>query len=275
MQTKLSFYLNEVFKYVVLFLLFFVWVNFYYPNFLASVAIAILLAAASSYLLTTLFYKKKNKTEATNQDKKNCKNASTQLVFYDLNETISFFSSVFTAKNISHKTTNFGIILYPSTPECALFLPVYSSEEITESIVINAYKQTTLLNAKRCLLCGVKFSTNAQNLAKNIQTVSMVLYGEQETYFNLLKPTNCFPQTKITFKHSGKVTPVIFLQLLINKQNTKHYFYGSLFMLFASMFLPMTTYYVIFSSILLLLSLASFYSDQLFYPNKQYPVFKN
>lgn len=218
MQTKLSFYLNEIFKYLVLFLLFFVWINFYYPNFLASVFIAVLLAGFASYAFSFLFYKKQEKSKTTSQDKKKMKDSTTQLIFNEMNENLSFFSEVFRARNITVKTVNYGLLLYPNTPDCILFLPVFTTEELMENIVINAYKQLTVLNAKKCIISGIKFSNTASQLANSLSDVAIVLYNENLTYTNLLKPVNKFPENKVEFKNSGKLTAQMFFTLLVNKK---------------------------------------------------------
>ena len=200
MQTKLSLYLNEIFKYLVLFLLFFVWINFYYPNFLVSVLLAIALAGISSYLLSLLFYNKLNKLNLTTQDKKQIKQCNTEFLFNDLHQNISLYSQVFTAKNTPHKTTEYGIILYPESEHKILFLPYYTPDQITETTIITAYKQLNLINAYRCLICGISFSQEAKQLAESFKNATIVLYGDQEVYQHLLKPANTFPPPTNRFK---------------------------------------------------------------------------
>lgn len=275
MQTKLSIYLNEIFKYIVLFLISFVWINFYWPNFLGSVVVAIVISSLISYGLSFVFYKKQEKLMLNNQDKKQMKNASVQFIFNNFNENIEFFNEVFKSKNIPTKITDYGIILYPNTPNSILFYPAYSSEELTESIVINAYKQLTFLNANKCIISGIRFSQNAQNLANSLKDVSIILFNEVQTYKNFLKPFNKFPENKVNFKSGKKMTKQLFFNMLLNKNNSKHYFYAGFLMLFCSMFLKMSTYYVIFSTILFLLSLLSFYSDSLTNQKQNFKIFKN
>ncbi len=119
----------------------------------------------------------------------------------------------------------------------------------------------TVLNVNKCVICGVKFSSSAEHLATSLNGVTISLLNESQVYNNFLKPQNVMPETKVTFLNSKKMNAKLFISLLINKKNTKHYFYGAILLLFCSMFLRFTTYYVIFSTILLILALLSFYSD--------------
>lgn len=275
MQTKISKSLNDAFKYVVLFLLFFVWVNFYFSNFLGSVLIAVLATALCCFILTYFSHKKLEKTQLDKQDKKNCKDAFTQLMFYEFSDTLQFFSQLFRTKNVPIKQTGYGLLLYPATPQSVLFIPLIGAEEIRESALISAYKQISLLGVDKCILCGIAFSQNAQKLARSFSGVSMTLLNDEQTYQALLKPAHQFPEKKVEFLPPSKRNFHDFLELLLAPQNTKHYFYAGFITLFISLFIPFKTYYLMFSTVLLLLSLASFYSFRWFSPkNKTVPPFQ-
>lgn len=267
MQTKISVFLNEVFKYVVVFFLLFAWINFYYHHFIASVMIAVLLSAIICYFLTTIYYKKQNKTITSNQDRKKMKELSTQFIFNDLSENLNFFNEVFKRKNIETKLGKYNLILYPNTAHAILFLPYFSLERISESIIVNTYKQLTETNTKKALICCNQANSQAKQLASSLKNAEIVIYEENDIYVHLLKPLNFYPDKKIMFKENKNMNVKLFLNMLVNKRNTKHYFYGGILLLFTSLFIGFGNYYLIFSSVLFILSLLSFYSDKLFTKN--------
>lgn len=264
MQTKASIILNEIFKYLIIFLLIFAWLNFYYPNFIASIIISVIITSIICFILSKFFYSKKDKIYSTSKDKKQAKDCSTQLIFSDLSDNLSFFTKIFNKKNISVKPADLYLILYPDTSHSILFFPYFSTEEINESIIINVYKQLKNLNVNKALICGAKFSSSSRNLAASLDNIQIVLFDDEATYMNLLKPADIYPEKKTAFKSSKKMNFQLFLRLLLNKKNYKHYFFGAIMLLFASLFIRLSNYYLIFSSILFILSLLSFYSDKIF-----------
>lgn len=210
MQTKISVFLNEAFKYIVLFFLFFAWINYYYNNFIVSVIISVLLSAVLCYFLSTMYYKKQNKSITTNQDRKKMKEITTQFIFNDLSENLNFFNEVFKKKNIETKLGKYNLILYPNTSSAILFLSYFSIEEINETIVINTYKQLSQSNTKKALLCCNKFIMQAKQLASSLKDVEIVPYNESDIYTHLLKPLNFYPEKKISFKENKNMNAKLF-----------------------------------------------------------------
>ena len=80
----------------------------------------------------------------------------------------------------------------------------------------------------------------------------------QKTYFKLLKVYDFYPEKVIELKQSQKITINDLLAYSLNKKRTKGYFLASCIMLFSSFLVKYNLYYIIFSTLLLILSLISF-----------------
>lgn len=270
MQSKLSRISNEVFKFLIIFLLAFVWVNFHLSNFMLSVIISVLISALLSSLLSYLFFKKQNIQKLSQNDKKQIKNFGTQFTYSTLPQNLKLISQIFTAKGISNKTENQFVLLYPNTDYSIIVLPAFNGETINESVVISAYKLAQSQNVTKCLILTTKYTNNAANLASSYQHISITLYNEEQIYLNLVKHTGVkATQLNLFKKTSQKTTLKTFAMLLINKNNTKHYFIGAIFMVFASQIITLNSYYRIFSTVFLILSLFSFISDFIFAPQQK------
>ena len=261
MQSRVSFYLNEIFKYIVVFLILFVWINFYFPNFLASVVASAIGAAIICYFLTTLLYKKKAQQKVKSAEKKQIQNISANLVFSDLSENLKLLSKALDAKSVPHKLSEFGIILYPNTKNQIYLFPNFSLADIDESVIVSFYKLMQNKNILRALIAVNSVDSKVIAFANSIIGVNFVFWNTDQVYFNLLKPTNIFPEYKVAFKKQKNVGLKVFFTLLINKNNTRHYFFAGLITLFASYFIRFSTYYVLFSTGLFVLSLLSFYGN--------------
>jgi hypothetical protein len=264
MQTKISVILNEIFKYIVLFLFFFIWINYYYPNFLLSVVFAVLLCSITSYFLTNIFYKKQMTYNNTEQEKKQIKQITTQFIFNNLNINLQFFKKVFDAKNVPNNVDDYAIILYPSTAKSILVLLNFANDETNPNFIVNTYKQAQIYNCKKILILKNKSSVTANNFANTIDDVNITVFNDSDIFNQLLKPNNVYPKLTVKFKKQSKMNISLFLTMLLNKKNAKHYFWGGIMLIFVSSFIRLGLYYIISATIFLMLALFSFYSDQIF-----------
>lgn len=258
-QTKLSIFLNEIFKYVVLFLIFFVWVNYYYPDFLMSMLIAVILASGVSFVFSSLMYKKQEQALQTKQEKSKIKQCNYNFLFASLDENLNLFNDVFKAKGIPTKVLKSYLILFPNSLSKTLFIPHYSTAGVDESVIITAYKIAQENKIYKIIICSHQITASAKVLASSIKDYNFALYNDSEVYTCFLKPHNIYPQNIVEFNKSKKLDYKTFFDMLTDKKNSKSYFYGGVMLLFASLFIGLGLYYTIFSTILFLLSLVSFY----------------
>ena len=268
---KLSVMLNEVFKFLIIFCVYFLWLNYFYSNFLVSVLTSIILSALTSYILTTIFYRKQHKINLNKEEQKKLKDATTQFIFNTLDENLAFFENLFIKKGYMAKKLSYGLILTYGQ-DTFLFLPNYTKDDITESVVINAYKISKELNINKIMLVGVEFDEYLKIFASSLNNINFAFLNENDVYNQLLKPLDYFPENKIIFKHNKKTTFKMFFNLLLNKNNSKSYFIGGIILLFSSFFIKLSLYYIIFSSILFVLSFISFNNAYTF-PKKQKYIF--
>lgn len=262
MQTRLSIILNEVFGYLIIFLLSFIWINYNISNFLASVALAVLLTAVLVFAVKFFLGKKQKKRTLTAQQTKHQKKVLTQLIFNRLPENLQFFGKVFAQKNIEFQVLDNAIILYPkSQNNRILFCPYFTAEAVGENVVVNTYKLCLSTNINRCLIVGNELTSSAQLMLATLDLNITFLNGDQ-TYKSLLLPCQQFPEITLSFKENKKVTAAMLKKIVFAKQNTKHYFYGGLITLIASLFVPLKTYYLFFSTLFLILAYFSFSSGK-------------
>ena len=136
-----------------------------------------------------------------------------------------------------------------------LLYPYYKFEEFNTEDLILTYNSAKKLNANKLVICVNKINTNVLKIKDKLD-IKIIILDKYQTYEKLFKEYNYFPQEFIikTPKNSFKSL----VEYSLNKKRTKGYFIASIILLFSSFIVKYNIYYLIFSSILLILSLFSF-----------------
>ena len=104
-------------------------------------------------------------------------------------------------------------------------------------------------------------------MAQKIKEMKIILLNSKDCFLKLIKKYNYFPKNLKNLNLQEKLKFKEFLKLSLSRKNAKGYFINSLILLFSSFIVRLNIYYVIMSSILLLLALISF-----FLPQKNYKL---
>lgn len=262
---KLNLYniIDIIFKSLLIFLLTFVWVRY----FVKSLTLAIILSLFITFMIeifSKIIKRKINSKKQISIDEENKIEEITNSLIYLPNEkVVTYFYNLAKSKhNATKKTkyieinhTNSNIVLYP----------IFRLDELNSQNVLDIYNTIKTKNVKRIIICTNIYNAKAKTTASKLDK-EIILLNSKQTYFELIKKYAIYPE-KVELKKGKKQTFSDFISYALNKKRTKGYFYSSLLILFCSFFVPYSLYYVIMSSILLVLAFASFSNPTFNKPN--------
>ena len=248
-----------IFKIVLrcslIFLLAFIWCRY----FIGSLWICLI----SSFFITLfiegfiwIFYKKKNiKENLKLYEKEQAENIFLSLTA-EKDYLNIFLELVKTRHKNAFKYDDFIEIKHDDNNKVILF-PFLKFENLQiDDIALILKKCNELKPNKIVILCN-EYDKITQSFIKNFD-IEIILLDKYETYKELYKEYEFFPEIKLKYKKETKKTIKDLLAYSFNKTKTKGYIISALILLLSSLFVKMNLYYYIISSLLLIFALISY-----------------
>lgn len=180
---------------------------------------------------------------------------------FDKKGAVDFFYNLAKIKHSAVKRTNYVLIDNKndeSNENKTVLFPNFSLSKFMPQDLVEILNKLKRTNYTKLVVCAYEISKEAMILSSQIESVNIILLDKFDTYNKLLKPYNFFPENIISLKKSKKLKLKEIVSNSLNKKRSKGYFLASIVLLFSSFIFKMNLYYVITSSVLLLLSLISF-----------------
>ena len=241
--------LDSFFRLFLIFLIVFVWIRYFINSFWLSFLLSIAITFTLDILYLLIKNKKQNKLNIKNEEQDKIECYINTFIYSAKKYNVDFFYKLCKTKYTVIKKTNYVVISHPQTN--IILYPLFLYRELNVDDVINCYNLAKHEKPKRIVICTNKVSHDLQKLVSKLN-IEVVILDKQQTYFSLLKKFNFYPKiTKI--ENSQKITFHQFLISALDKKRAKTYFISALFLLFSSFFVAYKIYYLIFSTILLIL----------------------
>lgn len=242
---KLNLFFDIIFTYLIFFVLFYSWVNFYKKSMTISFLISIIVSSFVVFLIFWFKKKRENNKGISLKEKEKIENFVMQIKFFSKQKTLNYF------KNIIEKVSNVKKNKDFLETENQIFYPIFN----TEKLGVDKFCEicSNFLNSKKeiILLCP-SFDEQTQKLYKQIKNLKITLYDAQQTYLNFVK-NHAFP-SEIIFEKKEKLDFRGLLSFMLNKDRTKNYFLLGLVLIISSFFVWFKIYYLVFGSILLFMA---------------------
>ena len=245
--------ISKIFRLFIIFLISLIWCRYFIKNFTISIILTILLTILIDIILTFIFYTKNKKINLKNSEINKAQNYCNKFIFSEKSYTINFFYNLFAKKFKTTKTTKY-IIIENNNSKCVIY-PIFKLEDLSTEDLVNAYNTTKKHNPQKLILCVNKANSNVINIA-NMLDVKTIILDKFQTYQSIYKEFDTYPEEYLI--KTEKTTIKSLLEYGLNKKRTKGYLLASLILLFSSMIVKYNLYYLIVSSILLVLALFSF-----------------
>ena len=256
MKFSISSIFSMLFRISLIFLICFIWARYYIEKLylaiivsaLATIMIDVFIKIVSTKHQTTLSIKKKELEKI-----EECKNS---FLFGEEKQTLDFYYKLAKKKHEAVKKKEYVLVENVNGEKIVLF-PFYTYRKFTIDDLIVCINKIKNIGVTKLVICTNEYETAVSKFADKMSLKILILNCEQ-TYFKLLKVYDFYPEKVIELKQSQKNTIKDLLAYSLNKKRTKGYFLASCIMLFSSFLVKYNLYYIIFSTLLLILSLISF-----------------
>ena len=246
---RFSFVFHIFFKLLLIFLLVFVWVRYFIRSLLYSIIISAIITAIIDLVTRLFFNKRKQKQDLKFKEKVDAENIA--ISFAIDGNYLTFYEKLFQDKQVVKKKEY--LLLNNQT---ALF-PFFTLSPITVNDVAKIMKKLTKEKISKVIIpCG-EISQDCLTFIK-IFDEEILLLDKYETYDKIYKNKNAFPEITRKTKEIKAMTFKSIINQSFNKSKTKSYFISALALIFCSLFVRSTLYYVIFTSILLVFAIFSY-----------------
>lgn len=250
-----------LFRLLLIFSLIFIWVRYYSYDTNFAIWISLILTFCIEFFLNMIRKAKNKKQGLLKEEEQNAETAINRLVFNSACQNLTFFYQLLQKEHEVTKHKKY--LLVQSQGKKFAFVPKFSFSVFRADDLIKILQDVKTAKPHKIIIATKEAEKQAKDIAKAHKTPIQIL-EKQAVYVKLIKQYDHFPtQDSLVANYAftqSKTTLKDIAKNAINKNKTKSYFFSSVVLLFATYFVPYNIYYLVFATILLLLSLASFTS---------------
>ena len=245
--------ISSIFRLTLIFLFTFIWFRYFISDLSYSLIVSILSTLIIDLFITLIRRKKSSIASLKNSEIKKAENYCNKFVFSEPSYAVNFFFKLAKTRHEAKKTKHCVIIEHENS--CTLLYPFFTFEEFGTTQLIIAYNEAKKNNSSKLVLCVNEAGKNVKNVADKLD-IKIIILNKFDTYNKLFKEYNYYPEElQITTQ------PTTFKSLLaysLNKKRTKGYLFASIILVLSSFIVKYNIYYLVMSSVLLILALLSF-----------------
>lgn len=254
-NNKLFKLISTLFRILVIYLVLFVWIRYFSHSFYVSLFLSCVLTFFVDIIIRLLSIQRNKKKISLEKEKKLIDRYNNALMFSDDNEVLDFFYRLALVSHNAEKKSNF--VLVKSKESNIVLFPFITFRSFSCDDLIYILNNLKNVTCNKIVICTNKLDEEAKKVAQKFGNKIQIL-DKEETYYLLMKEYNTFPDRQIEFVEKEKLSFNSILTLALNKKRTKSYLLTSILLLLSSFVVKYNIYYVVTSSILLVLSFISF-----------------
>lgn len=241
--TSLSKISNILFLITTIFCLFFLWCNYYIKNIKTSLISSIIVILSFLIIYLPVYFIRQSKKTKTQLKSKEIKQLTQNLTYSQDAEILSLFLSILDKSQITEVLANNHIIMNNED----VFL-LFNNNLIEQEF----YKMLKCRKSNNIKIYCISKPNNITKIT-NI-TTSFIEINE---IYQMFKSNNIRFKENIIIPDKQKFNLNIILNTVLNKSKSRSYLTLGILLLFTSLFTPFTNYYIIISTILIILSIIS------------------
>lgn len=269
---KFNLILQEILKFVLLFLLCFVWTRYSFKKLWLSLLLALIFTTIIYTFLWYLGQRKSNRQGLKLKEKADAEDMYISLVCQ--NKPIDFFAEIL-SKRYEKIEKHLDFVIYQQnkygenqnlekiqtkhaekSEKTALFFDS-SFDGLTVSNLLKIHNKLKKEKADRIIiLCKEITDKQVFAICQNFKE-KFVILNQYQTYQKIYKANNIYPQITIKYKNEKKMVFKDFVYYSFNKNRTKGYLFSAFVLILSSLFVKATIYYCIIASILVIFALVS------------------
>lgn len=259
--TKLSYFLDVIFYFLVIFFVSIIWLRFHLHSSTTIIILSVLIALISSLILYKIKDVKKNKIINSKQEMQQIKNFTIEMMYLTEKEQCEKLCLLL---NIPKTCIKKNFIFYKNIA----IKPFYLKNELSNVDIIKTISQLNNNEVEKLILCAPNFDQSCNNFYNQKNNMRIFLINEIDIFNYVLKPINY--KSNLLFKPEIK-RKQHFKQLIsiaFNNKRTKGYFFSAFILFLCSLVFRYNIYYIVLSSILFIFALISKF-------NKKYNINKS
>lgn len=239
--------LDFIFIFVAIFLIFFAWINFFIRNIFLSIFLAVFLSSTIIFCFRYFKLRKKQKYQLSEKSQIELTKFKFAIQTYSSGKLISVLKKL-VPNNCEVKTKN-GTLYFLHNNQSWAFIPFL--QNLDDIKLLNLIKNVSAENITIFCTSYDKQAEYVGSVFKN-RVIKLV---DIEKLFSLLQDKNIEINTDNIDLAKPKISIKEILKNSLQPKNAKGYFISGLVLLFTSLIIPYKIYYVVFSSVLLILSI--------------------
>ncbi len=243
---KFTYIIDEIFKLITIFLLSFIWSLYYFKELGISLIVSSVISIILLSILHIVFSIKSNNKEKSKGLEKEKQNFKETLLLSTSTDNLNYFSSIF----VDYE--NKGTYLQKQDE---IILPFVNKLELSYDdllLLITSFSK----NAHLTIICHT-FSPNCSNLATRLTPLKVDLVKSVDTFTSYIYNKKEKPESELTLKSGRLYTLKQLLSTALSRGKSKKYLFAALLLILTMFFVPYKIYYIVISTLLLLLSLLS------------------
>ncbi|MBP3431714.1 MAG: hypothetical protein J6K39_02540 [Clostridia bacterium] len=253
---RINLIFQEVLKFVLLFLLAFVWLRYFINSLWLSAIVSLMIAAAIFAIMFFVRHSKKQKIGLKLKEKQEAENMFLSLCCED--KPMDFFVELATKKHenvIKHK--EYLVINHETEKAKTILFSDLSFEGLSIPRFMQIYGKIKKEKASKIVIvCKEIKDKQIFAFCGNFEE-KFLLLDEYDSYQKLYKFYDCFPTVTKTYKSEKKMVFKDFVSYSFNKKRTKGYLFSSLILVLSGLFVKTSIYYCIVASLLVVFAIVS------------------
>ena len=230
----------------------FCWIRFYTHNSTLSIILAIMLGLSIGCLCFIFNSHRLHRQHLTTTTLKRIQTLDFQLSFANSNTLLDYFSNILKFNSITTTPKDNYLIL----PDSSIIYPYYLNaiDELTIKKILS-----TIPNNSNITIISSNFTKNVHSFCKNINNYHIQLLTTKD-FLDKFHKNQEFTIPSIIDVSKPKITINQILKGILDRKKSKTYLILGALLLLYTFLIPFKIYYLVFGSILLLLSILSRFS---------------
>ncbi len=261
--------INIFLRISIIFLICFIWARYFIKNLTLSLIYASALTLAID-LLIYMYLKTKNAKFKIKKDEESLSEKIAYNFIFNPDKCLSYFYKLCSIKYSVKKQANYLIFDKKNEDQIQkqnsliILYPYFSYNIFSSQDLIILYNKLKKHNPSKIIICCYKYNQEINKIINSFEETDIIVLDYKQTFIKLIKKNNYFPENLKEVKLNNKQNLKDFFKKAINKSKAKNYLLCSFILIISSFFIRMNLYYIIFATLLLILSLVCL----LYQPNK-------
>jgi len=256
-KSSFSFILDFIFYCFLIFFISFIWLRVYIHDNTLIIVLSSIITLVLSTILSIIYKNKVDKYKLSKKEMKEKKEILNKLIFSNNLEINDYLLKFFNDYKI---TKHREFLEIKKDDEKILVFNSFTINSCDNDFILSCIKKSGKLKIKKIMIFASSFNKDCPSFIKNIKEFKIKLIDFDEFYINFIKKENIIPENKIIYEEKTRYSFKELLNIAFNRKKTKTYVVTGIIFLISSIFLRYNIYYIVFTTIMFLFALFSYFN---------------